>query len=524
MHLPQPIESHHKHFYTEHYQLALTFFSILSFAGATYSAARYFSTETLLWFFFPFLAFSVVYYLVSLYVQGRGGDFNLDEHNELVQGWKPIQYPTIDIFLPIYGEDINIIRHAWHGVDSVRKNYQGKVEVYCLDDGNDVQAKELAQEFNFNYLVRDNRGHFKKAGNLHHGYKNSSGEFIVIFDADFRPRADFLDELMPYFYHDPKLGIVQSPQFFDVHKHQNWLERGAGAVQEYFYRSIQSARQQKNGAICVGSNAIYRRKALDANGGTTLIEHSEDVHTGFDLRRHGWHLKYVPIVLAKGLCPNDLPSFFRQQYRWCKGSMSLLKDKKFWNADISLKTRLCYITGFFYYIHTGIAVIIAPLIPISLVTLFPEQAKIANYIPLIPALAYTYIIFPLWHKNAYRSETISVKVIYAWAHLFAIIDTLFSKEMPWHSTGGGHKAGKSIRYALFVILLTIYSFSGGVLWISSALWYMNHWSFWDFLPLLLSGIVYTYAVLRIIKFGIFDSHEKGSQTLKPENLQPVTLG
>ena len=60
-------------------------------------------------------------------------------------------------------------------------------------------------------------------------------------------------------------------------------------------------------AICVGSNAVYRRAALDSNGGTTLIEHSEDVHTGFDLRRNGWPLRYIPVNLATGLCPATFP-------------------------------------------------------------------------------------------------------------------------------------------------------------------------------------------------------------------------
>jgi len=32
----------------------------------------------------------------------------------------------------------------------------------------------------------------------------------------------------------------------------------------------------------------------------TMIEHSEDNHTGFDLRRHSWRLRYVPVNLATG--------------------------------------------------------------------------------------------------------------------------------------------------------------------------------------------------------------------------------
>jgi len=67
---------------------------------------------------------------------------------------------------------------------------------------------------------------------------------------------------------------VQSPQYFRTHGRMSWMERGAGGVQELFYRLVQVSRDRHDGAICVGSCAIYRREALATNGGTTLIEHS----------------------------------------------------------------------------------------------------------------------------------------------------------------------------------------------------------------------------------------------------------
>ncbi len=148
---------------------------------------------------------------------------------------------------------------------------------------------------------------------------------------------------------------MQSPQYFDIHQNQNWLQRGAGAVQEFFYRFSQPARQNHDASICVGSNAVYRRTALAQTGGTALIEHSEDVHTGFDLRLKGWTIQYIPVILAKGLCPDDMKSFFKQQYRWCMGSMSLLGSKKFWKPKISIQGRSSYFSGFLYYIHTAIS-------------------------------------------------------------------------------------------------------------------------------------------------------------------------
>ena len=48
-------------------------------------------------------------------------------------------------------------------------------------------------------------------------------EHIVIFDADFRPRPDFLAETLPYM-DDLSIGIVQTPQYFRVEQSQTWVE------------------------------------------------------------------------------------------------------------------------------------------------------------------------------------------------------------------------------------------------------------------------------------------------------------
>jgi cellulose synthase (UDP-forming) len=48
----------------------------------------------------------------------------------------------------------------------------------------------MAGDFGFQYLIRPNRGWYKKAGNLRHAFTRSRGEFILILDADFAPRRD----------------------------------------------------------------------------------------------------------------------------------------------------------------------------------------------------------------------------------------------------------------------------------------------------------------------------------------------
>jgi hypothetical protein len=57
--------------------------------------------------------------------------------------------------------------------------------------------RSVAEEVSFGYLRRESPGGFKKAGNVQFAYENSCGEFILIPDAAFVPRPEFLRETLP---------------------------------------------------------------------------------------------------------------------------------------------------------------------------------------------------------------------------------------------------------------------------------------------------------------------------------------
>jgi cellulose synthase (UDP-forming) len=396
-------------------------------------------------------------------------------------------------------------------------SYAGIIKVYCLDDSARDEVRELAEKFGFTYYVRPDRGHFKKAGNLRYGYKHSDGEFIAIFDADFKPRHDFLSELLPYFYLDTSTGIVQSPQYFDVHSRQNWLERGAGAVQELFYRFSQVSRQNFDSAICVGSNAVYRRKALDSVGGTALIEHSEDVHTGFNLRTQGWNLRYIPVILAKGLCPSNMTAFFKQQYRWCRGSMSLLQSKKFWKTKLSFRARLSYFSGFLYYISTAINSLFLPVIPLLVLFFFADKITINHYLLVLPSFIFAFVIFPIWHNAIYGVEAWAVRSVYGWAHLFAVVDTIIGKSMAWKPTGA--KVGKDTRYIMFRVMQFIFNFIPSIVWVTlAAERLVVSQNKILYIPLLISGAHYFFVCLKVTLYSKPSEPKPEKRTTKKKNI------
>jgi cellulose synthase/poly-beta-1,6-N-acetylglucosamine synthase-like glycosyltransferase len=494
--LPVPPTDTEKYTYVRRHGWVLTVFAVLSLPPLVYGQVRMVGNS--IWFavYIPFALFGVLCFLLYLVADGTSRSFDLDEHKRIVAGWKPRQYPTVDVFLPVCGEPIEVLRNAWNHVAQMRSRYPGYVTPYVLDDSASPDIKAMARRFGFAYATRPNRGWFKKSGNLLYGFGISEGDFILLLDADFAPRADLLDETLPYFDLFPEVGIVQTPQFFHVLDEQTWVERGAGASQELFYRSVQTARANRDAAICVGSCAVYRRSALQDNRGMSLAEHSEDLHTGFDLRRLGWGLRYLPIALSTGNCPDNTLAFLNQQYRWCSGTMSLLGNRKFWQTRLPLRTRLCYLSGFLYYINTAVFAFVIPMLSIALVAFDPGILQLKNLIFFAPILIYSGVVYPMWHRVPYRLEAWSVAIISAWAHIFALTDLMRGSLRGWQPSGSGKTKQDGRRR--FWIGVIGWSAASAAVWSALALWRMMTMNPYNFFLIFVLGAFQLVVVGRIL--------------------------
>ena len=494
--LPVPPRDDEKYTYVRRYAWVLTICSALSFPPLVYSQARMVAESRWFLIYAPFALFGTLTFLLSLVVDGMSRSFDMEEHKRIVAGWMPLWYPSVDVFLPVCGEPIEVLRNAWTNVVKLASRYQGQVTPYVLDDSASPEIKAMARRFGFAYAVRPDRGRLKKSGNLRYGFQISEGDYILLLDADFAPRPDLLDETLPYMDMFPDVGIVQTPQFFHVLDEQTWIERGAGAIQELFYRSIQTARARKGGAICVGSCAVYRRRALEENQGMSLAEHSEDLHTGFDLHRLGWKLRYLPVALSTGNCPDNILAFLNQQYRWCSGTMSLLCHKKFWHTKLPLYTRLCYLTGLVGYVYTAVFTFVAPALAVGMLIFVPQELSLKNLVFIAPVLFYAGVIYPMWHRAPYRLEAWSVRVISGWAHIFALWDLLRGRLRGWQPSGTG-SVKQDGRRRLWIGVIA-WSVGTATVWAALALWRMMTMNPYNLFLIFVLGVFQLVVVGRIL--------------------------
>jgi cellulose synthase/poly-beta-1,6-N-acetylglucosamine synthase-like glycosyltransferase len=426
-----------------------------------------------------------IYMGISYWVGLVGKDFDFKGHQKIVEEHPidPETCPTVDIYLPCCKEPLEIIENTYKHVCEL--DYpKDKLKVYVLDDGDMASVATLAKQYGFEYIVRGDRPRLKKAGNLRWAFQRTQGDFFNIYDADFCPRPDILREIIPRMLADPEIAIVQTPQFFRTLDSQTWVEQGAGAIQELFYRVVQVNRDRWGASICVGSNAVYRRAALVDVGGTAEIGFSEDVHTGFGCVDRGWKVRYIPLCLACGVCPDSPRAFFSQQMRWCMGSTTLLSNPDFWTSNLTRTQKVSYLCGMMYYSAVSLSIFVNPLPGIFMVWLRPEYFRAYNLAFACPSIMYTLVTFRIWAKASYGLNVQYIQVIQSYAYLTAIKDRVFGRALMW-APSGDSKAHKNNKYRNMRTLAWCWL----LVWMSALLTGMiyqilrgMHW--WNCIPLL----------------------------------------
>ena len=149
-------------------------------------------------------------------------------------------------------------------------------------------------------------------------------KYIMVFDADMNPFPDAAESLVAAMESDPKMAFIQTPQYY-TNFEGNRIARAAGLQQAVFYEYICEGKGAEGAMFCCGTNVIFRREALVSVGGFDETSVTEDIATSVKFHMHGWHSAYSPKVCAFGMGPEDLGSYFKQQFRWALGTLSLIR-------------------------------------------------------------------------------------------------------------------------------------------------------------------------------------------------------
>ncbi|QIK69207.1 glycosyltransferase [Erysipelothrix sp. HDW6C] len=316
------------------------------------------------------------------------------EEKEKMKRSSPL--PSVDIFIATYNEPLSVITPTIVGAKNVLYP-SGKLNVYVCDDGKRKDVEELCADLNVHYITRENNLH-AKAGNLNNAMAVTTGEIIVTQDADMVLKRNFLTETMDHF-NDPTVAFVQTPQTFynlDIFQKNLKLGRRYANDQDLFMRVLQPARDTQDAMMYIGSNALFRRSALDSIGGFASGVITEDMATGLLLQNKGWKSAFVNKQLASGLSAETVDDYIKQKNRWGRGTIQVLKKYGIYNKEkLSIKQRFIYGYGVIYWLST-FSKLVYLLLPIIVIFGGVQFIKIHPLVFLsfwLPSLFSQYLTF-----------------------------------------------------------------------------------------------------------------------------------
>lgn len=357
----------------------------------------------------------------------------------------------VDVFVTTYGEDIKIIKRTTIAARDLYIDHK----TYILDDGRDDAVKKLALELDVGYITRkDNKN--QKAGNINNALKFASGKFFAVFDADHIPKKNFLLETLPFFW-DENVAFVQTPQVLS--NYNNIFSAGSSYAQKLFYDLVGRGKNRFNSMFWVGTNAVFRRAAIDDVGGIYLHT-SEDILTSYELHQKEWKSIYIPRELSTGLGPDSLQSYMKQQLRWAGGGFTLLlKKNPLFNSNLSIDQRIQYfLTSIFYF--QGFVILAMIIFPLLLIFFNIKPVSADGYswaIRYIPYLLFQFItVLILTSKFSWQAFVLSINSFPA--YIKAFFQVLNNKTTVWEVTGNSStKATSKLAFLWPHILLAFLS-------------------------------------------------------------------
>jgi cellulose synthase (UDP-forming) len=270
-----------------------------------------------------------------------------------------------------------------------------KLTVVVSDDVGDPRLREALEEWPVLYhrpIPRHAPGRdgAAKAGNLNDALAMLDREFpdlayIETRDADDEMGSShFLREVVGQLEAHPELAYVQTIKETQVSAGDPFNNR-----ESLFYRGQMLGRNAANAVFPCGSGVVWRRRALASIGDFPVWNLVEDLQSGFEALKLGWHGMYLPIVGAVGQhSPEDVPNVYKQRGTWAIDTVRLLLYNR-WRG-LGPRQRAQFLELFLFYLNGFTVLVYVPAMALSLLGVVPLVSTDMGYVQhLLPVILAT---------------------------------------------------------------------------------------------------------------------------------------
>jgi cellulose synthase/poly-beta-1,6-N-acetylglucosamine synthase-like glycosyltransferase len=241
----------------------------------------------------------------------------------------PARLPKVTVQLPLYNE-MYVTERLLDSVCAIRYPKE-LLEIQVLDDSTDettaiatAAVERRRQEgFDVHYIHRADRTGYK-AGALANGLTTATGEFVLIFDADFVAPADILEKTLGHF-DAPDVGMVQV-RWGHINRDYSLLTQVQSILLDGHF-VLEHGGRNRGGRFFNfnGTAGIWRRCVIEDAGGWQHDTLTEDLDLSYRAQMKGWRFVFVQDVVSPAEIPVEMNAFKSQQHRWAKGSIQTCK-------------------------------------------------------------------------------------------------------------------------------------------------------------------------------------------------------
>ncbi len=239
---------------------------------------------------------------------------------------KPPFEPTVSILIPAHNEE-HVIEKLIQQMASLTYP-KNKLEIIVIDDASTDNTGKIADQASqgiafIKVLHRSRKeGGKGKAAAMNEGFKNSTGEIILCFDADYLPQQEIVQKLVSVFS-DPKVGAVQGRPVVlnepdNVVTRLIALERISGFRVDEEARDLLGLIPQFGGTV-----GGFRRSILASLGGFDESMLTEDTDLTFSTILAGYKIRYAGDAECYEEAVDSWRAYWRQRHRWARGHMQV---------------------------------------------------------------------------------------------------------------------------------------------------------------------------------------------------------
>lgn len=186
----------------------------------------------------------------------------------------------VSVIIPCY----NDYKYIHEAIDSINNQTHKNIEIIIIDDGSDIQTKEVLKNINqknLTILYQENSGPSVARNN---GIKQAKGDYILTLDADDYFEPTFVSKAMEIILNNRGVGIVSCWGIIFIGDKITGKTRHAGGdVNEMVFA---------NGAL---GSALFRKKCWIGAGG-----YDEKMRTGLEdwefyisITKEGWEVYII---------------------------------------------------------------------------------------------------------------------------------------------------------------------------------------------------------------------------------------